>query len=318
MGEIKKEILKALAFYDIFKYPLTGLEIFRNLGIVAGLEEVLPALAELKNENMIMETSGFFYLPQEKNLAAGRKARFLISSEKLKRAKKIAKILSFIPQIKFIGICNSLGFLNADGESDIDFFIIARKNRLWLARFLAVSFAQIFKLRPSGQTAKDGICLSFFIDENNLDISNVVLPAGDPYFYRWMSWIMPLYDGGIYEKFISANGWIKNKLPNFLEQNADLKSCGPSALLRTCGKKSNGFFLGDWLERMAKKIQLRIMPKELADAAKNRQDKSVVISDAMLKFHLSDRREEYREKFYEKIKFLNDQIPNPNGQSKNQ
>ena len=284
-----------MAFYDIFDYPLTALELYRNLETVAEFGELIRVLEILKNENKIKEESGFFYLPEKIFSVDKRKTRFLISSKKMKRAKRIAKVLSFFPWIRFIGVCNSLGFFNAEHESDIDFFVIAKKKRMWLARFFAASLLQIFGLRPQGENAKDKICLSFFIDENGLDISSVALPGGDPYFARWTSWILPLYDDGIYKEFIEKNCWIKNILPNFREQSADLKS------RKFFLPDFFEYFSNDWVDDFSKKIQLRIMPTQLKDAAE-RGDGSVILGDRMIKLHLLDRRAEYKNNYELRIK----------------
>jgi len=130
MGELKSEILKTLAFYDIFKYPLTPLEIQKNLTLAADLKDVRGASDELKNENKILIKDGYFFLPQDEDLSAQRKARFLFSSKKLERAKKIARLFAWFPFIKFIGACNSLGFFNAAEGSDIDFLIVNKEGKL--------------------------------------------------------------------------------------------------------------------------------------------------------------------------------------------
>jgi len=295
MENIDREILKVLAFYDVFEFPLTGLEIHKNLGVKAGFGETHQVLDNLKNNFIIKEKDGYYFLPP-KETAGKRKARFLISFSKLQRAKKIAWLLSYFPFIRFIGLCNSTGYFNANEASDVDFFIIARNKHIWTARFFAVFFLKIFNLRPSLKTNKDKICLSFLISEDGLDISNVALAGGDPYFYHWFSWIMPLYGEKFWKKFIAGNGWIKNHLPNFLEQRGLIvKKFSPAKMIL------EKIFLSPHWETLFRKIQLRLMPKELKEAAVLRTDKSVVISDKMLKFHLIDRRSEYREKYYKKI-----------------
>ncbi len=310
MGDIKQEVLKTLAFYDIFKYPLTSLEIQKNLGIGASLKEVRAALDGLKSENKIIMESGYFFLPRDGNLAEKRKARFLISFKKFERAKKIARLFAWFPFIKFIGACNSLGYFNATGGSDIDLFIIARSNHLWTARFFSAAVLKIFNLRPTAETGKDKFCLSFFISDDALDISGAALPGGDPYFYHWMGWIMPLYNDGIWQKFVAANNWIKGFSPNFLPQNHYFAPRPSEALLvphsfngvaREGGPRPR--FMKKIFERVFsgaeiffKKVQLKAMPVSLKEAA-NRCDGSVVINDKMLKFHLLDRRKEYKEKY---------------------
>jgi hypothetical protein len=57
--------------------------------------------------------------------------------------------------------------------------------------------------------------------------------------------------------------------------------------------------IGNWLENFLKQIQLKHMSQKKKDLA-ILEDKRVIISDTMLKFHESDRRLEYQEKFEKK------------------
>ncbi|MFA5133887.1 MAG: hypothetical protein WC459_03755 [Patescibacteria group bacterium] len=280
------EVFKALSFYDIFEYPLTLLEIHRNLEASCDMTEAALALETLKTKNKIAEESGFFFLSGRNGLAEKRKSRFLISFKKIKKARRAVAFFRLLPWIKFIGICNSLGNMNASNESDIDFFVITKKKRLWTARFFLAGALKIFGLRP-GKITRDKMCLSFFAGEDGLDVSGAALPDGDPYFYRWISWIMPLYDDGIYQKFIESNAWVKNFLPNFKEQRTD--AVHPNF-------KNTGLAFGNWLEARLKNFQLKIMPQELKEALL-RSDRSVILGDAIIKLHALDRRMEYKKNY---------------------
>jgi len=296
--ELDKEILKTLAFYDVFEFPLTGFEIHKNLGAKAGFGETHQVLDNLKNNFLIKEKDGYFFLPQN-DYSAKRRTRFLVSFKKLQKAKRVAWVLSYFPFVRFIGLCNSMGYFNAKENSDIDFFIITRKGHIWTARFFAVLFLKIFNLRPNLESNKDKICLSFIISEDKMDISDVALPGGDPYFHRWFSWIMPLYGEKFWKKFVVANSWVKNYLPNFLEQSGLIVK--NFSLVKMIFEK---LFLGPHWESLFRKIQKHFLPENLKEAASLRTDKSVVINNKMLKFHLVDRRNEYKDKYLQKIEDL--------------
>lgn len=287
--DLQKEILKCLSFYDIFEHPLTPSEVWRNLEIKTELTDALAALEELEREGKIMQKDGYFFLPQDENLAEKRKARFLVASRKLQKARRLAKFFSFFPFVRFVGVCNSLGYFNANPENDIDFFIIANRGRVWTARLLTTLPLIILNLRPKTGNMRDKFCLSFYVADDALDISAVALPGGDPYLYHWLSWIMPLYDGGVWQEFIAQNGWIKNYFSNFLAQDA-VKAAAKPLIGRLAEKL---FFLPEKFLRWG---QMLAMPRELKEAT-GRGDGSVVISDRMLKFHLLDRRAEYKKNY---------------------
>lgn len=332
MERLNFEIFKVLSFYSIFDFPLTPFEIYKNLGVPAVFHDVYRVLEDEKQKGQLIEEGGYYSLPQQVGGGEIRKTRFLISLKKIELAKMVARVFFYFPFIRFVGICNSLGYLNSSENSDIDFFVITRRGHIWIARFLCVTFLKIFNLRPTRENTKNKICLSFLISDEKLDISEIALSDGDPYLNHWMGWIMPLRDDGIYRDFIKENIWIKKVMPNFIEQgNSAVK---PFPLFRDREKKflnfwkmrflhlsANAgfahrimlkwlgvfvkrlaeFFLEDWSNGFAKQIQVRVMPESLRDARK-REDRGVVLSDTMLKFHLLDRRAEYRQKYYEKIK----------------
>ena len=113
-----------------------------------------------------------------------------------------------------IAICNSLAFANSRDNSDIDFFIIGKKHRLWLTRLFAVAIIKFLNLRPKPNNTKNKICLSFFISEDFLNLEKIAYPD-DVHFQFWLNQIYPFYSRAeIYQKFSQANEWSKNKLPN--------------------------------------------------------------------------------------------------------
>ncbi len=229
-----------------------------------------------------------------------------------------------------IAVGNYIPADNTKKNSDIDFFIITKKGRIWLARFFCATISKILGWRPTEKNKKDKICLTFFISEDNLNLKSIALDQ-DIYFYYWIATLYPLYNKDeIYEKFIKANDWIKRYLPNLdssvIARNdigATKQSRNNSVIARKslsrrmAGKQSQGLqnkprdcfsrqggiaMTLDFLENLAKKFQFKIMPKNLKQLAN--KNTYVIINDKILKFHDQDRREEYRNRFLERGKKL--------------
>ena len=74
----------------------------------------------------------------------------------------------------------------------------------------------------------------------------------------------------------------------------------PNVLIKTLLKKGRDIF--NWQEKILKKIQFWYMPKKLKNESHQNNNK-VIINDKMLKFHLSDKREEDFKKWKEKCRF---------------
>jgi hypothetical protein len=90
---------------------------------------------------------------------------------------------------------------------------------------------------------------------------------------------------------------VNKYLPNWSE----MKDSG----LRDAGKGWPKFykmivdFLSGWTEKYFKKLQLHLMPAEMKGLMN--KDTRVVVNDSVLKLHVNDRREEYKNKFEIKL-----------------
>lgn len=189
---LERAILEVIVYFDIFSRPLTTFEIWKNLRISVAYGEVVEALetsAWLKERLMCKD--GMWALHKAKLCAGERAVQYRISKYKLDIAQRFARLARFIPGVRGIYACNTLGFLSSRSESDIDLFVVTRRGRIWTVRFFAVLFAKLFFRRPHGNHTKDAICLSFLAVEN-ADMRKVALEGGDPYYEYWMKNLLPL------------------------------------------------------------------------------------------------------------------------------
>ncbi len=204
-----------------------------------------------------------------------------------KHVPKLAKI----PGITFVGVCNSLSMNACHQNSDIDLFIIAKKNRLWSVRILTTLYFSLLRIRKTQNTHADRFCLSFFITENALDFSDIAL-KNDIYLYFWIAYMKPVINRDeTYERFLEANmSWC-----DFDDYSDILKQAESHLLIQERGIQLPPVFskLWDRVESSLKKIFLPRTQKSYADLGKPFW---VIISDDMLKFHDEDRRKEVREK----------------------
>ncbi|MFN3301621.1 MAG: hypothetical protein ACK413_01145 [Patescibacteria group bacterium] len=314
LNELEKNIYQTIAWFDIFDYPLTAWEILK-WGYKLPINNYQSLIGELERseelKKLISYKDGFYFLRWRDNLVKLRKERYLLAEKKYKKLLKIAKILAIIPFVKMIAVADGLSYSNSKEEDDIDLFIITAKNRIWLVRFLSILILKILRARPTPLNKKDKICLNFFITEENLNLEKICLPKKDDladiYFIYWLAWLYPIYDEGIWQKFIEANLWIKDYLPNYFPQEPILRRkiiLKPilQFFKKVCQKIHSKSFNG-LSEKFYRWLQLKIMPKYIKEMAN--KNTSVIIDDQILKFHDKDKREIYRKKFYEKIRQIN-------------
>lgn len=282
-------VLKTLIYFDLHDYPLTFFELWQFSSEFFKLDQLQEILNNPEISNEIETKNGFYFLRGRENLIRKRLERYNFSNQKFKIAKRVAYIFHFIPWIKMIALSNIIGSHNLRKEGDLDFFIITQKNRIWLTRFFCVLIAQIFGLRPNKKNSQDKVCLSFFIDEENLNLESLML-KDDLYFACWLIGLRVLYDqDNTYDQLMKVSkDWLKKFFPNYEINFKEIKNKI---------KKSNQFF--NQLEKRIKSFQIKIMPENLKNLAN--KNTNVIINDNIVKLHVNDRRLFYQEEFNKRI-----------------
>lgn len=305
--ELKGAIVKTIAYFDMFDYALTGWEIWQNLAIKCELVEVINILEQ--NLGIIENKNGFYFLAGRGRLVETRLTRYTAANRKFKLALRLMKIYKFIPWLKMAAIGNLMGAHNLREESDIDLFIITEAKRIWLTRFVCAFLAKILGLRPSPGRNQDKICLSFFVSETAMNLRELMLKSApvasliggeeqDVYFIYWLAGLTPIYaKAGIYEKFIQANDWIKSCLPNWQNRIGSNQRRVNYLTSQFYPTMVDLFFGG--LEPWFKGQQIKLLPKNLRELMN--LDTRVMVSDNVIKLHVNDRREEYREKYSKNV-----------------
>ncbi|MDP3043629.1 MAG: hypothetical protein Q8N21_04470 [bacterium] len=327
-SHIMQAIVETIAFFDLFDFPLTDFEVRQYIDVKCELNDVQTVLNNKELHDFIEEKNGFYFLAGRREIIKTRQERRGYAQRKIKKAARVSKLFKLIPWIKMIAVGNIIGTDNLKDESDIDLFIITEPERIWLARFFCAGLAQLLGLRPKKNNTRDKICLSFFVSEEAMNLEKLMLDGGKPspspralergrdvYFIYWLAGLKPVYNkAGIYEKFMEANGWIKEYLPNW--QGPFCHSRGLQHSRKRVGNpgvnRKNlfvpltpgfpvklGMTVIKQLEQKAKKLQLELLPADLKKIMN--KDTRVVINDKILKLHSNDRREEYRRKWVSKI-----------------
>ena len=240
---------KAIVYYDSFDYPLTleELELFS-----------FRDKEDQKFDNLIETEKGFYFLKDRENLIEVRKERGEIAKDKWEKALKAVRWLKITPYIRLIFASGSLALSNTDEESDLDVLIVVKHGRIWTSRLLTVLLLSLLGVRRTRyeKIAPDKICLNHFITDKSLYI-----PRKSIYTAQLYARLIPILfeDEKLVDEFMGTNSWvgqwikgwptikIKNTIPN------------PSFLkiIKKIGEKILDTKLGDWLEKILKKYQLR-------------------------------------------------------------
>ncbi|MFA7662588.1 MAG: hypothetical protein WCX88_01605 [Patescibacteria group bacterium] len=304
-SQLEKSVMQTLAWFDIFEYPLTLVELKkylwdfdREISLVE-IQNVLDKLENFKN------FQGFYFLKNRENsIVENRLRKYNISETKFKKRAWVFKIIALIPFVRLVGICNTMAYRGAKAESDIDLFVITEKNRLWWTRFLILSFLSVFRLRPQKNNFQNKICLSFFVDTTKLNLAELKKGEDDIYFYFWLAHLWPVYNENIYHDFWQENSWLKAKLkfvaPQELNSHYKIKLAVIVQLLKRWFEGIINLLAGGWTENFLMNFQLNKIPSAISD--KMNLGSEVVINEHLFKAHTGDRRGEYQKIFEDKLK----------------
>jgi len=307
----REAIIRVIAFFDLFDYPLTLAEIYQWApavceGIKIDFEDIRLLMESGGVDDVISRRRNFYFLRGREEIVKTRISRYNFTDRKIKKALMIANIFRAIPWIKMIAVANLIGSHNLKEGGDIDIFIITEKGRVWVSRFFCVAITKLLGLRPSKGNTRDKICLSFFVSEDRLNFESLMIwddGVFDVYFIYWLAGLMPIYDPDrMYRKFIRENYWIKKYLPNIrFYEGIGLRGVKSGGLwASTIGFSLDKLF--GRLDDLLRRVQLEIMPEEVKHMANN--DSRVILNRSTIKMHVNDRRMEYWRKFEDKIDSL--------------
>jgi len=320
---LEKSILATIVYYDIFDYPLTGFEIFKYLisplHVIGQLEdinktefepmnnislfEVLKSLEDEKIEKFVSQKNGFYFLKGKGWLLRERIERQKIAAQRWKKVKKVLKFIQIIPFVKMVAVCNSLAIDDSKKGADIDFFIITRKKRIWLTRFMVTFVVWLIGQWRHKNRIAGKICLSFYITDEFLNLKSLAIRPYDIYLANWIHQLRPVFcQEKIYEEFISENQWVRDYFLNFgkIENfyHPEFKQNKALISIKKILEKILGSWIGDLKEAIfrffqKKKISRKTVPHDIPTA--------VVVSDKVLKFHENDKREHFQEEFLKRL-----------------
>jgi hypothetical protein len=201
----EQSIIKALAYFDVFNYPLTQEEIYHFLDQPVAMEVVMATLFQLVEEKRIFRFGSFYSLQPDPALRVRRTTGNHKAEVLLKTACKVGGFLYQFPFVRGIGISGSLSKNFADQHTDIDFFIITRTNRLWIARTLM----HLFKKLTFITGHQHWYCMNYYIDEEAM-----LIEEQNIFTATELITLLPVCGNGTMDRFYDENNWAAEFFPN--------------------------------------------------------------------------------------------------------
>ncbi len=296
-------ILRTLCFYEVIGYAPTRAELFLTLD--GGGEDIGTSQAELLNTVRLnhawgaLVSAGIIFEQHGRVCCAAAssdliptiQSRDWLQPFKRRRAQRVADYLSRLPSVRFVALVNTTALGYARAESDLDFFVLVRAGTIWTSRLLGGLPFRIMGMMPNDQPQQHAICLSYWITDDALELASHTLPGDDPYFRYWFLSLLPLFDDGVSQIFWRTNAQLRARHPRaqpwVIAPEVDNAQCAAGA--RSDPARYSVF------EVLARQLQLRWFPQTVV--ARMNRDTTVIVNDQVLKFHVIDRRQAYRQQY---------------------
>lgn len=270
-----RAIVATLLYYDLFSFPLRAEELIRYAHHHLAAE--VPPRGEWW-ESM----NAFWFLKGRAHYIERRAQLKNASVEKLRRARRFARLLQIVPGVRFIGVTGSLAMESAVPEDDIDFLVIAAQNRLWLTRALVLSALLAWGVKRPDDGRKEYpnlICANIFISENDLSI-----PDENLFIAHEVCQMMPLLGEKTYHNFLNANTWVKHFLPQWKPAPVEFQD---RAAFRRAQRAFEFAFANRIGRRMDQELACRQLVRIQSKHARG-HNTNVKISPTQLRFHARD------------------------------
>jgi len=284
--QLKNSVVSTLAFFALYDLPLSSKRLHELL-LESNFElgEVENTLEILANENKIFKAGTLYSLYAWK--ADDYRVRQIEISKKWSKIDRYFKWLAIVPFVRNISVINSLSMGTADAESDIDFFVITEKRRLYFVRSVIIILFKLLGIYKNRKNIRDRFCFGFFVTKDNLNLEHLLIKPQDPYLLFWLANMRPLIGGQQYWQLMSENNWLLTHFPNFKPANRLASVKQLNYFLRFI-KLSLEVLL--WLPSLLfEPIIRRIHINHTFKLAENHSASSTTVANAkMLKLHAAD------------------------------
>ncbi len=177
-------------------------------------EQINESFQFLIDEKLIFLLDRYYSLSNEISLVHRRKKGNERAAKQLRIAKRLAGFLSRFPFVRGVAVSGSLSKNFADKQSDIDFFIITKKDRLWIAR----TFMHLFKKLTYFVGKQHWFCMNYYIDESALEIREKNIFTATE-----VVTVLRFQGEEAFRNFMTANEWALKFYPHYLPESNVLK-----------------------------------------------------------------------------------------------
>ena len=267
---LDQALIRSLLYFDLFSYPLTEKELMER----CDLPNVTPSavkksLDNLSEEGYIFHIDGFYLARNDKALVQRRLKGNELARKRMRTAYRFSRFIQGFPFVKSVMLSGSISKDFMEEGGDIDYFIVTKPGRLWLARTMLIGFKKIFLLN-----SYKNFCVNYFIDTDHLEIEEK-----NQFTATELVTLIPMTGTEWYQPFLRANPWAESYMPNFPDRPITDQTVGKRGPLKKmlegifntrAGEKLDGYFMKITVNHWNKKFH-QMDKKDLDVALKSRK-----------------------------------------------
>ncbi|MBI4503086.1 MAG: hypothetical protein HY700_18260 [Gemmatimonadetes bacterium] len=203
--DIEQAAIRAVAYADIFDYPLSGVEVHHYLhGVPSTPEATAVALRQCAAlGGPLGERDGFYTLPGREGLVELRRDRLTSAQRRWPTAIRWGRVLGGVPFVRMVAVTGSLAWDNVDKAADIDYLIVTEPGRLWLCRWMVTLVTR------AARAIGIPLCPNYLISTRALSLSDRNI-----YTAHELVRMTPIVGFGTYRRLRKLNAWCYDFLPN--------------------------------------------------------------------------------------------------------
>ena len=131
---LKSAILRTFLYFDIFHYPITREQAYNFCSLPSSSGDFEIAFKDLVETGCLKKLGKFYAITADSGIALRRARGNELAAKRLKLARRISGFIGQFPFVRGVMLSGSLSKGYMDPDSDIDYFIITKPGRLWVAR----------------------------------------------------------------------------------------------------------------------------------------------------------------------------------------
>ncbi len=271
-------ILRTVLYADVFDFALTVSELHRFLMHyravpLAEVERALDLSPEL--QTVLARSGDLVALKTREALFGVRREREAMAARLWPLAQRYAAALAALPFVRMVALTGALAMRNpVSTDDDLDYLIVTRPGRVWLARLASVMLVRAVRLTGTE------ICPNFVLAEDAL-----AQTRRDVYIAHEVVQAVPFFGGALYERLRAENGWTDSHLPNAIgsPHPGEVRESGwAGAPVKRLLEWALGGGLGDRIEAWEKARKVRRFE------AMRQAESAARVDDSQVKGHFND------------------------------